>query len=442
MVKVLSLENSQRFSFSVGLTFAARVLMAANSVLAGILVARLLGAESLGALLVLNVTVAAVIQFSGFSLFAANTYFTAEDHGLLVPAAVNGVFFAILSGIVCSLILWLCSPYFLPGVPSGLVIIGLLGVPFQLITIILTNLFLARGEVKKFNFLDLLNQSFVLINAIAVLLFWGGGLWMLVSFNAATSAVVMLLTVILFIRYIHKQSPETTWSGDLGLLRRMVKYAFKGHILWISMILVYRLDLLVVNYFRGAAEASVYAVATQCTLFLLLLPNAVSHILQMRVATTQDEGGTFTSLVARHTSLILGAACLVSVPGSLLLTKVYGPAFADLSVQIWLLLPGVFFVGVQVVLAQYFVGTGLPILLPISWVATLMLNASLNIAIVPVYGARGAAVVSTICYTLVFVIVFAFFKWRTGHGLREVLLPRSDEFRRMRAMLNPKAATH
>lgn len=408
--------------------------MAANSVLAGILVARLLGAESLGALLVLNVTVAAVIQLSGFSLFTANIYFTAGHSERLVSVAVNGIYFAILSGIVCGLIAWLFSPYFLPGVPSGLVMIGLLGIPFQLITIILTYLFLAQGEVKKFNYLDLLNQSFVLINAIAVLLLLGGGLWMIVTFSAVTSVAVMLLTVILFIRYVVKRFPEVKWSGDLSLFRQMVKYAFKGHILWISMILVYRLDLLVVNYFRGAAEASVYAVATQCTLFLLLLPTAVSHILQTRVAARQDEGSSFTCLVARHTSLILGAACLVSVPGSLLLAQVYGPAFADLPVQLWLLLPGVFFVGMQVVLAQYFIGTGLPVLLPTSWVVTLVLNAALNIMIVPVYGARGAAVVSTVCYTLVFVVVFSYFKRRTGCSFRDALFLRRDEFRQMWAL--------
>ena len=412
--------------------------MAVNSVLAGILVARLLGAESLGTLVVLNVTVSGITQFSLFSLNTANTYFTAGDRELLIPAAVNGTFFALLSGSVCGLAVWLFSPFFLPGVPPGLIVVGLLGVPFQLITIILTNLFLAQGEVKKFNFLDLLNQSFVLINAVAVLFFFSGGLWMLVSFNAAASAAVMLLTAILFIRYMARRSPEGKWRGDFGLLLRMMRYAFKGHVLWISTFLVSRLDLLVVNYFRGPAEASVYAVATQCTLFLLLLPYAISHILQMRVAATQDEGGKFTCRVARHTSLILGAACLVSVPGSLLLTTVYGPAVGDLPLQLWLLLPGVFFIGIQVVLAQYFVGTGLPILLPISWVITLMLNAGLNLVVVPRYGGRGAAVVSTVCYTLIFIVVFIFFKRRTGHGLRDVLLPRAEDFRQVLAMFAPK----
>ena len=117
--------------------------MAANSVLAGILVVRLLGAESLGALLVLNVTVAAVIQLSGFSLFTANIYFTAGHSERLVPVAVNAICFAILSGIACGLIALLFSPYLLPGVPSGLVMIGLVGIQCQVITIILTDLLCA-----------------------------------------------------------------------------------------------------------------------------------------------------------------------------------------------------------------------------------------------------------------------------------------------------------
>lgn len=403
-------------------------MMAANSVLSGIIVARLLGAESLGVLVVLNVTVSTVIQAGSFGLQTANTYFTARNRGNLAPAAFNGVVFAIISGIVCAFVVWLFAPSFLPGVPRELAAIGLLGVPFQLVTIILTNLFLAQGDVKRFNYLDLLNQSFVLINAVIALVILKSGLWTLVPLNTAANAAVAILTLALFYRFLKARSEKINWRFDTGLLWRTIRFGIKGHILWVATFLVYRLDLIVVNYFRGSAEASVYAVASQCTLFLLLLPYAVSHILQNRVAATQDEGGEFTCRAARHTSVLLLVACILTVPGAILMARIYGPAFAELPVLIWLLLPGVFFVGVQAILAQYFVGTGLPWKLPAFWVAIVVLNIALNLFAIPAYGARGAAVVSTACYTTVFFIVFVFFKIRTGHSLRDVLVLRHTEY--------------
>lgn len=436
------MELSQRFSFGVALTLGARILMAGNSVLSGIIIARLLGAESLGVFVVLSVTVSTVIQVGTFGLHIANTYFTARERENLVPAALNGTVFAIISGLICALVVWLFAPSFLPGVPRELAAIGLLSVPFQLVTIIITNLFLAQGEVKRFNYLDFLNQSFVLINAVIALVILNSGLWTLVPLNTAANAAVAILTGVLFYRFLRSRTEKINWRFDSGLLRRTLRFGIKGHILWVATFLVYRLDLLFVNYFRGSAEASVYAVATQCTLFLLLLPHAVSHILQNRVAATQDEGGEFTCRAARFTSVLLLAACILTVPGAMLLAKIYGRAFADLPFLIWLLLPGVFFVGVQAVLAQYFVGTGLPWKLPTFWVAIVVLNITLNLFAIPVYGSRGAAVVSTACYLIVFFIVFAFFKLRTGHSLREVfVLRRSDWLLFLKPKTHPASAS-
>ena len=409
--------------------------MAANSVLSGVIVARILGAESLGILVVLNATVSIVIQFSYFGLPVANTYFTARDRENLAPAAMNGIVFAIVSGLVVGSIVWLFSPYFLPGVPTTLAAIGLLSVAFQLVTIILTNLFLAQNEVTKFNFLDLLNQSFVLINAILALLILGGGLSLLVSLNTAASGAMSILTAILLYRYISSQSSAGSWHFSYTLFRQMIGYAFKGHFLWVLTFLAYRVDLLIVNYFRGSVEASVYAVASQCTLFLLLLPNSVSHLLQTRVVSIQDTDGNFTCRVARHTSILLAAACIVSIPGALILPYIYGVAFSDLPIQLWILLPGVFFVGMQSVLTQYFIGTGLTWKLPACWVITVFINVGLDMLVVPAYGARSAAAVSTFCYVLIFTVVFALFRKSTGHGLTAVLIPNSGDLRNILQML-------
>ena len=186
------------------------------------------------------------------------------------------------------------------------------------------------------------------------------------------------------------------------------------------------LDLIIVNYFRGAAEASVYAVASQCALLLLLIPSTVSQVLQSKMV-AQDLRGEFTCRVARGTSLLLAVACLLSIPMAVLVARVYGPDFSMLPQMLWILLPGVFFVGMQQVLTQYFFATGLSWRLPLSWVLTLVISLGLDLWFVPRYGAVGAAVVSTVSYALISVATFVFFKTRTNNGLRAVLLPRPDE---------------
>lgn len=440
-VRLLSLKATKRFSSGVAVTVGARLLMAANSVIAGVLLARLLGAESLGTYLVLSVAVQVLIQISGFALHLGNTYFVSRTPEKLIPIAVNSALFAVLSGGVCAAIVLVFVGVLLPGVSRELAFVGLLAIPFQLITSYVMNLFLVQGEVTKFNSVDLANQSFVLINAIVVLLIIGGGVPLLVTLNTATSIAMTIVVAAMFYRSASARFPEATWRGDASIISPMLRYSLKGFVLWVSTFLVYRLDLTIVNYFRGTAEAGVYAVATQCTLFLLLIPHAISHLLQVRVSATQDEGGGFSCRVARNTSVLLFAACLVSVPGAFLISAVYGPGFSDLPVQLWILLPGVYLLGIQLVLSQYFIGTGMPLFLPMTWVATLVLNVVLNLFIVPGYGARGAALASTICYTGISLVVLVLFKARTVHSLRSILVPTLAEIRSIPGMLiKPNAA--
>src|SRR5918912_786458 len=85
--------SRRRFSAHVAWTFGARVLMTINSVAAGVIVARWLGAEGLGQLAVINVAVATVVQLSSAGLPSANTYFIAQDNRHLAPVAINSFIF-------------------------------------------------------------------------------------------------------------------------------------------------------------------------------------------------------------------------------------------------------------------------------------------------------------------------------------------------------------
>jgi O-antigen/teichoic acid export membrane protein len=425
-----------RFSQSVALTLAARVLMAANSVVSGIIAARWLGAAGLGALAALSVAVNTAMQISNLGVSTANTYFIAQDKTRAAAAAVNSALFAVLSGGGFAVGLWLCAvwqPGLLANMPSKLTAIAAAGLPFQLATLLGINIFLALGRVREFNGLDLLNQSFVIINAVVALVLLRGDLSLLVPFNAAAGAGVGLLTCGLLYRYLAGETEDTRgrWRFDFGQLRETLRYALKGHVLWVATLLVWRVDVLLVAHWRGAAEAGVYSVATQFTLFLLLLPNAVSHLMLARVAATRENAAGFTCRAARHTALLIFAACLASIPLSYTLVWLYGPAFAEVPRLIWLLLPGVFFMALQAVLVQYFIGTGLPRIIPALWVLTLLLNLALNAWLIPQRGARGAALVSTLTYTFICLAVGFCFRRATGCKLRETLILEREEWRRL-----------
>jgi O-antigen/teichoic acid export membrane protein len=416
-----------RFTTQVAWTFATRVVMIFNSLAAGIIVAHWLGAEGVGQLAVINVAVATIVQLGSFGLPSSNTYFIAQDQARFRSAALNSLMFALGAGSILALALSaiasLRPEWFGPN-SVRLIHIAAISIPFQLITLIGLNILLAVGKVRQFNILDLVSQSFVLINAACVWLLVKGDLGTLIVWNTITSVLVSLVIVLLLV-ISAKSLAQSKWRADIALLRRMITYGLKFHVSILAGAIIIRADLLVVNHFRGAAEAGVYSVASQFALLLMLLPGVIATLLFPRVTTEQDARGETTCLVTRYTSFIMLICCLAAVPFSLLLPLVYGAQFYDATGLLWILLPGVYLMGLESVLVQHFNALGLPKAIPLYWVVTLALNLVLVFSLVPRFGAQGAAIASTISYAAIFGLVALHFQSSTGRSFAEVFVPGS-----------------
>lgn len=412
------------FAAHIGWTFATRLLMIFNSVVAGVIVAWWLGAEGVGQLAVINVAVTTIVQLGSFGLPSSNTYFIAQDQSHFRVAAINSLVFALGTGTLLVIALSVTAslrPDWFGFVPPDLIRIAAISIPFQLITLIGLNILLAVGKIREFNLLDLAGQSFVLINAVVVLLLLKRGLATLITFNTLASILVAIVIMLLLV-ISAKSLTHSRWRADVALLRRMIVYGLKFHISIVAGAIIIRADLLVVNHFRGAAEAGVYSVASQFALLLMLLPGVIATLLFPRVTTEQDVRGETTCLVSRYTTLIMFACCLAAVPFSLLLPVIYGRAFTDATKLLLILLPGVYLMGLESILVQHFNALGLPRAIPIYWIVTLILNLLLVFALVPRFGAQGAAIASSISYALIFALVALHFHTSTGRSFTEVFV--------------------
>jgi O-antigen/teichoic acid export membrane protein len=247
--------------------------------------------------------------------------------------------------------------------------------------------------------------------------------------NTGASVVIGIIVVALVAAYGMKMKGSQSWRPDLRLFGRMMRYGVKFHTSILAGALIFRADLFVVNYYRGKAEAGVYGVASQVAMMLMLLPGIIATLLFPRVAASGDETGELTCVVTRHTSFIMLFICLAAVPLSFVLPLLYGAAFSDVSLQLLILLPGVYLIGLESVMVQYFNALGLPVTIPLFWVVTLAVNVALVFGLVPAFGARGAALASTISYALIYALVALYFRTRTRRAFSEMLIPSGAELR-------------
>jgi O-antigen/teichoic acid export membrane protein len=322
-------------------------------------------------------------------------------------------------------------PSLFSGVPLRLLTIAAVSIPFQLLFVLGLNVLLALDRIRQLNLFDALFPALVLVNAMVALIVLREQLPLLILLNTAAGAVLTIVLAIYIRGIIASQRESRARGPDWQLLKAMLAYGVKFYISIMAGAIIFRADLLIVNRFRGAAEAGVYGVASQFSFLLLMLPGVIASLLFPRVAVTQDERGEFAVQVTRHTTLVMFLMCLGAAGLAFLLPFIYGAGFADATIQLMILLPGIFFVGLESVLVQHFTGTGLPAAIPLFWVITLAFNLGLNLIVVPAFGARGAAMTSTLSYALIFVLVAVYFRMKTGRGPIETFLLRTHELRNL-----------
>lgn len=424
--------GAARFSRHVALTLGAKVVIAAASMLAGVIIARWLDAASVGIIASLNVITLLTVTFGGIGMPSAITYLVARDRQRIVSILCNAIIFAAFAGILLGLglvALTQIQPDLFGNIPIQLIAIVAAAVPFQLLTLFCLAVFLGLGDIKRYNIFELSTQIFLFINPFILLCLFGLGLFALVSTNAITTALISLLALPILFRAAKSSDINHKVGFDLRLLIETIRYGSKFYLAMASAVIILRADLLLVNYFRGAAEAGVYAVAGQVGTMLFMIPGVISTVLFPRVTEAREASADMTCRVTRHSALVLLAVCLAVIPAAFLLAILYGPAFSDVPFLVMILLPGVYLLGMETVQVQYFNSLGLPFAIPLFWLASMCLNITLGIIFIPLYGAYAAAVVSSISYAIMFVLVALYFRKRTGKSFSDSFLLSAEEFR-------------
>lgn len=333
------------FASGVAVTFATRLLILAFVVGSSVIVARSLGPEGTGTLAVLNVTVALALQLASAGLPSATTYFIARDRNGLASVWISGIIFSLAVGVLIAIGLIAVArvrPDLFNGVSARLLAIVAVSIPFQLLTLLGLNLLLAIDRIKLMNSLDALSSLFVFVNAVVVLVIWRRNLTVLVSFNTAAAIVLAALLLWFVSRLSLRQQVKDARPRGLSVLKQMLGYGLKFYVSIFAGFIIFRADLLIVNRFRGAQAAGVYAIATQFSLLLIMLPGVIASLLFPRVASHQDETAAYAVEVTRHTSFIMMIVCVAAAAASFALPVVYGARFGDATIQFLIMLPGIF----------------------------------------------------------------------------------------------------
>jgi O-antigen/teichoic acid export membrane protein len=168
---------------------------------------------------------------------------------------------------------------------------------------------------------------------------------------------------------------------------------------------VQKIDVLLVNGFKGADDAGLYVVAVQYGDLLLVLPGALGLVMFRRGARSSEGHWEDVLRVLRWTALFgLAAAAVSAVIAPWILELLFGPAYRESSTALRLLLPGVVLLGLQSVISNYVASRGRPRAVLVAWTASAVFGLVADLWAIPHYGIDGAAAVSSLSYLLVLLL--------------------------------------
>ena len=415
----------------VGLT-VARFVSVGFAFLTGVVAARLLGADGVGAAGVATVlaVVAAIASNGGLNIATVYLLGTRQGNGRhlvggLIPIAVGGALLAATLLLVVGSAL--AGSVGLPGRSDLLLGAAALAAAIVLFEFAGATL-LGEGQSRAYTLAELVRgvgtfvaTALILVGALRTDV--GLIVAAVIAYGAAAAFAAHR-----FVRALGRPSPRI----DRALAGEALAIGLRGHVGNVLQFLNLRLDQLMVPFFLSVASAGVYFVAVRLAESLSLAGSAVGALLFPEVARAADTSATsVTERAVRLTVIATAAGALVlGLVADPFVAITFGPPFTDGTTALRILLVATLPLSVLRVLAGDLKGRGRPGTVSIAMGIAMGLAVVLNAILIPAFGIEGAAMASVVSYSAGALALVAAFTRITG-ARPSALLPRVADAARL-----------
>lgn len=402
----------------------------AVSFVGSVVVARLLGAGGKGTFSLFLATVSGLTTFAGFGISQGQMYHASKDSTKLDRMMPNGVVVSLLFGggaVLLYFLLGYTADFQITSLGSFGAISAVLLVPtlsilkFQKQYLTTTHHYaLSRANMAINQALPLLSvivlYPFVEITVDALIIaVTGGALALLVSYHC------------LMRRVLDSHVSLSPRHFSLPFAKESLWFGIRQYLSELTLFLTNRLDFFLVAWLIGRPALGVYSVAVALAEVVLRVPRELGLILFPVFASESLRKGQAASFLRRMNVIALITAVGLGLAAEHLILVLFGSEFREASAVFRWLLPGtIAWSTIQVTWSRVSAG-GRPGLGSPIFGAAALINAGLNIVLLPRIGVVGAAYAATVSYLLAATVFLILFCRREGCGLREVVLIRRED---------------
>jgi O-antigen/teichoic acid export membrane protein len=406
---------SGRIARNTLLRAAGEVVAKAASLLLFVVMARELGREGFGAFMFALGLTGALLLLSGFGSEELTAREVARDHRRAGPFLANIAAIKVVSALA------------LLGVAAGLVQLGDysrdtrlavylvgLGVALEVMAKTWHAVFQAYERLWLISLSVIVQRTLTAIAGIAVLAAGGGVVAVSVVFAAGALAGLVVAQLSLRLLGVRPTALEPRrWAG---LVRAGIPIGLAG----LLFVLLLRLDVTLLSFLAGEATVGLYAAAFRLVEGTQFLAWSLSGAMLPWLARAEAVEGP--NGLARGLELGLKAMTGMLVPIGIafvvfadpIVDLLYGPAYADSVLPLRLLGAMSALYGVQTLIATSFIARDAPLSFARLVGVAVVVNLVANIALIPSYGADGAAAAALVSSGLLAVLSIILARRRLG----------------------------
>ncbi|MGH3262264.1 MAG: O-antigen ligase family protein, partial [Trebonia sp.] len=369
---------------------------------ASLLVARVGGPTVLGYYALLRVMpwLFGVIISCGLPTAAA--YFMAGEHGKDRRTRPTICLLAVIGAAISS-VAWIgCAvPFqhvFFRQIPLELILAMTISVVTWLFNVTAKACCQGSGDIAGANLLIVAEEFWFVPTYVTVRLVTGdGGLRLMVA-SLIVSGV--LYTVTALVRLSSRGFFRAWGPPSPSLARKIIAFGARGQLgnmLWLMNL---RFDFLLLGALAGPAVLGVYAVASKFAELMRLVPTAVNYVLYPRFARLGRAEATAEArrLLPRSTALTVAMTPLLAVATVVVLPLIYGRTYRGAITPAEIIIIGLSIEGAAAVASAYLVGIGRPGVNSIGMGVGTIITVTLDVLLIPRFGAVGGAVTSAVTY--------------------------------------------
>jgi O-antigen/teichoic acid export membrane protein len=196
------------------------------------------------------------------------------------------------------------------------------------------------------------------------------------------------------------------FQPDFSLFKQTFNYSLKAHLGTFAGLFNARLDMWLVIVFLPVREVGWYSVAVTISFVAMSVTTSLAYVMFPKVAEQGQEAGreTVLKVLATNTLAQLIICSLIALAAPIGVPLVFGQDFANPVLPVEILLIGILFQSGAVIIISGLRGLGFPLLGTVSEAVSLVATVVLLAIFIPLFGYIGAAIGSTLSYTVNFLV--------------------------------------